>query len=202
MRKGGKDFSIPDEIIGKTTRIFYELGYDKASISDIAQAMDMSKAGLYYYFKNKNELLFMVVSRYVDELLDQLETNLSKIEDPKGKLEFLILRHIKITVENYHSAKVIFHDLKCLEDYYLSIIKEKERKYVAIVKDILEEIKAKGKAKDVEPIAATFGLFGICNWIYHWYDPKGRITPEELAKDMAEIFLFGFMTDSKERGVG
>jgi hypothetical protein len=67
---------------------------------------------------------------------------------------------------------------------------EKERKYLDILRGVLSGYLGESVGKD-RLTAITFNLLGMCNWIYSWYDPKGPISPEQLAEMIFEMFIGG-----------
>ena len=60
------------EIYVQASRLFVEKGYEGASMSDIAEAVKITKAGLYHFVKSKEDLLFTIVSFGMDELFDEV----------------------------------------------------------------------------------------------------------------------------------
>ncbi len=85
---------------------------------------------------------------------------------------------------------MLLHESNCLPPKYSRVIIEKERRYYQIVNDILYGLLKKPVSKE-RVKAITFMLFGMCNWIYSWYDPKGAVNAEELSEMICAIFLRG-----------
>ena len=48
----------------------------------------------------------------------------------------------------------------------------------------------------VDLTVATYALFGMMNWIYNWYDPKGKLKVSELVENVTRLFLHGFIAGS------
>jgi AcrR family transcriptional regulator len=177
--------------IGRTAaKLFSRKGFLETTMDEIAGVAKVSKGGIYYYFKSKTEVLFFVLSEYMDLILKDLEQHLSELEVTHDKLKFIILRHIELYANNLAEGKVLLHETHCLPKKYYSTIAEKERCYFQIVAGVLEDLFPNLVPKS-KLTAVTFILFGMCNWIYSWYDPKGSITPQELAETIYELFLRG-----------
>lgn len=177
--------------IGKVAaKLFDKKGYLQTSMDDIASRARLSKGGVYHYFSGKEEILYFVLLNYMELILGGLEEELEKIEGSFPKIHFIISRHIRIYTENPSEAKTLLHEASCLPKRYLEVITEKERIYYRIVTKVLEE--AYGRPIPKEKLTAlTFMLFGMCNWIYSWYDPKGRLSTQELAELIYELFING-----------
>jgi len=66
-----------DEILGTAMRKFVDQGYDKTSLREIAEAVGVTKAALYYHFRTKDDIVRAAMDEYVDavnEILDRFET--------------------------------------------------------------------------------------------------------------------------------
>jgi TetR/AcrR family transcriptional regulator, cholesterol catabolism regulator len=176
-------------------KLFSTRGFLETSMDDIARAAHLSKGGMYHYFKSKTEILFAIVSEFMDHVLADIEDQLTSIERAEGKLSFLILRHVEIYARHMHAARVLLKEAYSLPSQDLKKINEKEQRYYSVVTEIVKELLGQGAGKDVLT-AVTFSLLGMCNWIYSWYDPKGPIDPERLSEIIMAIFTEGV------RGVG
>jgi len=75
---------------------------------------------------------------------------------------------------------------------YFKMIAKKERKYYRIVAEVLQALFDKRMPED-QLTTLTFTLFGMCNWIYSWYDPKGSVSPQELSETIWTIFTKGIV---------
>ncbi len=179
------------EVVGRSAaNLFYERGYLETSMDDIAAAARLSKGGIYHYFSNKNEILFFISTNCMDLILKDLEEELEKIEDNSLRIQFIISRHLGLYIKHMAEAKTLFFEKHLLSRKYLRIIAEKERRYLQILVKVLSEFFEGKLAKDTLNVIA-FSLFGMCNNIYHWYNPRGRITPEELAGIIYVLFYEG-----------
>ena len=177
--------------IGKAaSRLFARKGYLETSMEEIAAAAKISKGGMYYYFPSKTDVLFFILSNYMDLVLQNLELDLSHKTDSSEKLDFLITRHIELYSKNLYEGKVLLHEANCLPKKYSKIIVQKERKYLQIVVGILTDFLGR-PVESPQVKVITFILFGMCNWIYSWYDPKGSFTPSELSDTIYTVFLEG-----------
>jgi AcrR family transcriptional regulator len=101
--------------IGKTAaKLFNKRGYLETSMNDIAAKAKISKGGVYHYFSSKDEILYFILSNYMDLILTDLEQKLSKIETNVLKIKFIISRHIN---------NKMGHKYYCLYYLYLSHFK-------------------------------------------------------------------------------
>ena len=166
--------------------VFAEKGFDRASIRDVAKATGMSLAGLYYYYCGKDEILYDIQYEAFRTLLDIHAEQLAGVTDPKEKLEVIIDAHCTFFSRNIAEMKVMSRESEQLAEKYAHDLDEMRRRYVRLVRGILDELGVDA----VPPAVATFLLFGMMNWLYTWYDPE-RETAAEVATAVKRIFLEG-----------
>jgi TetR/AcrR family transcriptional regulator len=181
------------KIARAAARLFSRKGYLDTTMDEIATAAKVSKGGMYYYFPGKTDVLFFILSNYMDLVLAGLTSDLSEIHGGEEKLKFLIVRHIRLYATHVHEAKVLLHDAHCLSPKQFKMIADKERTYYRVVKQVLKESFGT-RMKEAQLTSTTFILFGMCNWIYAWYNPKGSIAPRELSALIYRIFIGGTQT--------
>jgi AcrR family transcriptional regulator len=185
-----------DEKLSRILRIaaetFAERGYHQASIRDIAAATDISLSGLYYYFRSKEELLFLIQDHVFGEILDRASRALSEVESPEDQLRTFVHIHLSFFVDNMAEMRVLSHEARALSGDFRERVGNKKREYTALVQDILARLRPDRPEGDLR--LATFSLFGMLNWIYTWYRPGRDPSAEALAREMSGLFLRGFLS--------
>lgn len=195
MPKDGPSVKLKKEkraqqIAKSAARLFSKRGFLETSINDIAKATKMSKANIYYYFEDKNYLLAHILNSFFDIILGGEEFFKTEDLSYEEKLEKFIKRHIEIYVENPYHAKVLFKEVNNLDSKNHRIIRQKERRYFEILRNILSGYIGDRYPKEYVTVL-TFLILGACNWMYLWYDPKKKITPEKMAKLIFDVFKNG-----------
>jgi AcrR family transcriptional regulator len=185
-------------------RLFDEKGFLETSMDDISAAAKLSKGGIYHYFSSKNEMLYFISTNFMGLLLKDLDEELKKIDEDFAKIQFIISRHIESYTKYIAEAKTTIHEGHLLPSEYFKIIGEQERRYHRIVRNVLSDF-FEGQISEDQLKVITFILFGTCNGIYFWYDPKGPMTPKELSGIITDILcrgLIGYKTMVKARVKG
>ena len=182
-----------EQILKHAAQVFYEKGYDRASIRDIARQADMSLAGLYYYFRSKEELLFLIQKHVFTELLETIRGELEATTDPIRQLEIFIRNHLRYFIGNLVEMKVLSHEYECLMGEYRLTITGLRRDYFKVAEGIVASILAGESGSEVKPRIAVLGLFGMMNWLYTWYRPEVDGTAEDLAAQMSALYLKGLV---------
>lgn len=188
-----------EEILRQATAVFYEKGYHRASIRDVARRAGTSLAGLYYYTTSKENLLYLIQKHAFDTILNFLREELDTDDPPEIKLKLLILNHLKYFIENMQEMKVLSHEAESLADRYYREVAALKKQYYKICFDLVEALKAQRKLKNVNTRIAVLSLFGMMNWIYYWYRPKVDGPPERVAETMATIFLEGALKEANQK---
>jgi AcrR family transcriptional regulator len=177
-------------IAGAAAKLFSTRGYLATSIDDIAEAARISKGKAYYYFKSKSEILHFVCSKYVELDLENLEGSLKLKQNALEKIRFIIDHHINHYTTNTFAAKTLIKEAYSLPKEYLKDVKAMERQYFEITANVISEFLGVNERKEIVT-TLTFTLYGMMNWIYSWYDPKGKVKPKELSNLIFRIFTSG-----------
>ncbi len=184
-------------ILRTSAHIFAEKSYHSTSMRDISRATGVSLAGLYHYCKSKEELLFLIQDNCFGRVLERLEELLSELTDPVQKLRVFIDNHLAFFAANMAEMKVLSHEADSLTGDLQLHVSGKKQKYTKLAREILIEIQARQSAnRRIDLTASTYALFGMMNWIYNWYDPGGKLGVNDLADNVARLFLGGFLDGS------
>jgi AcrR family transcriptional regulator len=180
-------------ILRTAARIFADKSYHSTSMRDISRETNVSLAGLYHYCKSKEELLFLIQDNCFGRVLERLEERLIDVEDPITKLTIFIENHLSFFAANMAEMKVLSHEAESLQGDLHAHVSNRKDKYTKLATSILREIHSRSSLKQqVDLTVATYALFGMMNWIYNWYDPKGKLKVNELAQNLTKLFLDGF----------
>lgn len=179
-----------DNILNAAASVFAAKGYHHASIRDVARESEVSLSGLYYYVQSKEELLFLIQGRAFDTLTDRLEARLDGVCDPRERLRILMENHLTYFLDNMPEMKVMSHEADSLSGEFSRGVAEKKRRLVAIAREVIQELRPDCP---VDGRVATFGMFGMMNWIYTWYHTARDVPAAQLADEMCSIFLDGFL---------
>jgi AcrR family transcriptional regulator len=187
-----------EHILRTSARIFAEKSYHSTSMRDIARATGVSLAGLYHYCKSKDELLFLIQDHCFGRVLERFEERIAGVDDPLTKLHIFIDNHLSFFAANMSEMKVLSHEAESLEgDMYRHVTTKKES-YARRARKLLREIQNDNSQPPVDLTVATYALFGMMNWIYNWYDPRGKLSVKQLVDNITRLFLRGFLSASAE----
>jgi TetR/AcrR family transcriptional regulator, cholesterol catabolism regulator len=179
-------------ILRTAARIFAEKGYHSTSMRDISRATKVSLAGLYYYCKSKEELLYLIQDNCFGHVLERLEERLKETVEPVARLRLVIENHLSFFAANMAEMKVLSHEADSLAGEMHAHVAGKKQQYTKLVRRILAEVQAQqATRRKIDLTVATYALFGMMNWIYNWYDPRGKLSVRELVDNITHLFLAG-----------
>ncbi len=181
-------------ILRTASHIFAAKGYHSTTMRDISRETKISIAGLYHYFNSKDELLFLIQDNCFGRVVERLEEKLKDAGTPTEKLQILIENHLSFFAANMAEMKVLSHEAESLAGEKYDHVASKKKDYTSLVRRILSEIQKQTNCKQkVDLTVSTYALFGMMNWIYNWYDPKGKLKVRDLAHNITRLFLGGFL---------
>ena len=183
------------EICRIAARVFYEKGYDGASMQDIAEAVGLTKAGLYHHVGSKDRLLFEIMNYGMDILDETVVQKVKGIADPREKLRQTIIGHIDLIVRARDlEITVILHENRSLRGALRKKINARKRAYIEMLEEMIAEVQEQPAARSlISPRLGAFALLGMINWLYQWYRPEGPVHQSELAQAYADFFFRGLM---------
>ena len=195
MPKNGTQKSLDraQEIYLLAAQLFVERGVGSTSLSDIANALSITKAGLYYYFDSKQDLLYRIVELGLDNVKNEVLDPAREIADPEERLRFIILNHARLAAEGNHAVIIVSHEMNSLSFTQREAVLRRRREYFEFVRDTLLDIQKSGKLQDIDLTTATFTLFGMILWLSRWYRPSGKLSLEKVCRDVCDMALSGLL---------
>ncbi len=178
------------KILAHATGVFYDKGYEGASMRDLSRSSGMSLAGLYYYFESKEKLLYLIQKHTFTTIVDCLRERLNEVSSPEERIRVFILNHLEYFLANQKAMKVLSHEDEVLKNSLGAEIATIKREYYRLCMELMENLK-RAKGLEFSSRIAVLSLFGMMNWIYTWYNPRLDGGAEQLARKMGNIFFRG-----------
>ena len=181
------------EILKSAAKAFRRLGYHGATVEEIAAALHMKKGNLYYYFTNKEEILFACHQYSLDRLTQLLEEIDASGSPADVKLRRLIDAFVHTILDELHGTALLL-DLEALSAAHLKAVIARRDAFDKGVRRVIEEGMTAGVFAHGDPKLLAFALFGAVNWIPRWYSPEGPASSQAIADLFADFFVAGFKT--------
>jgi AcrR family transcriptional regulator len=182
------------QILKSAAAAFRRLGYHGATVEQIAAALHMKKGNLYYYFKNKEEILFACHQYSLDRLMQLLHEIQHSGLAADQKLRRLIDAFVHTILDELHGT-ALFLDLEALTPAHLKLVIVRRDEFDRGVRQVLEEGMKEGIFWRGDAKLLAFAMFGAVNWIPRWFSPDGAATSKTIAALFADFFVAGLRRD-------
>ncbi|MFZ3101296.1 MAG: TetR/AcrR family transcriptional regulator [Desulfitobacteriaceae bacterium] len=190
-----------EQIIDVATMFFWGKGYNGTSMRNIASEVGMMQAGLYYYFSSKEEILYEVLDKGINDLLRDGEPIYKLDLPPMEKCRLMVYTHAYKTLISSQgqltdTLRIFTRESQNLNPEHRVKYVEKRDRYEGFLRDIIKECVEQGVFVRVDYKLTTFAIFGMCNWLMNWYRGDGELSSEYLANYWAylvcDVFLAKF----------
>src|ERR1041384_1833206 len=181
------------EIYRTAAQIILRKGYDATSVNDIANALGMTKAGLYHYINGKKELLFDIMNFGLDELCAEVMKPAQAIADPGERLRFMLAGHARLVTKGQGAVTILVDEMTALTPAQQKKIPQRNRAYFDFMRATLNQLKAAGRLHDIDTTVAAFSLLGMVLWLSRWFRQDGALTAEQAAENIVKIAFHGLL---------
>jgi len=186
------------EIIRRATEVFEKKGVGNTSMGDIAKSIGIKREALYYYFKNRNDILLEIILPQSENLLSSLKRILAQSVSAEEKLFQAVENHISSFNPGYLEMTVAVREQHFIEGTSPKIerLKKTWDEYSGLWTHLIADGQESGEfLETVDAKVAAYGILGACNWLSRWYDPEKEISLSSIQSMYGEIFSRGLRKD-------
>lgn len=182
-----------EQILEAAAQIFREKGFHAASMSDIAQAVNLQKGSLYHHISSKQEILVEILDKALDMLIDGMQLVMDESVPSDEKLRIAIESYLDALTRRPDLAAVLLLEHRSLEPPYRKQHIPQRDRFENLWRQIIDEGVHQGVFSVQDPSLAVKSLLGVINWTIMWYRPDGALSPVQIASRSADIFLNGLL---------
>lgn len=194
------DDARAQDIYRRAAEIIHRKGFDATSMGDIAEAVDLTKGGLYYYIKGKRALLFAIMNFAMDLVEERVLEPARRIDDPDRRLAQLISAHVNLVIDEAHAMTILVYEDEGLDPEHRQRILERKEVYADFLRDAIAAVLvAHEQEGSVDPTVAAFSLMGMAHWVVRWYRSDGALSKDAVVEQITRLALHGLAPDD---GVG
>ncbi len=184
-----------EQVRAAALRLFKEKGYHATSMRDIAAAVGINKGSLYSYIKSKEDLLVPVFEQAQGVLLTEIEQISADASlSPTERLKRAIHAHVIAVADNLDILTVYLSEWRQLDTDLLATNRDQRARYSYLFHEILRNGVAAGEFREMDTRIVMLGMIGMCNYLFRWYRPEGRLTPDQIADELIELMMQGVAT--------
>jgi len=179
-----------EAIRASAARLFARNGYPVTPVAELARSCGISKALLYHYYRDKEQLLFDIADRYLDSLLAIVAEVEARPPAAQARLRRLIERFMGAYEDAAVYHRVLVQDVKYLKSAHRNHVNAKQRR---VVQAYAEAVAAAAPQLAGSPLLkpVTMTLFGMINWTFTWLKDEGPVRYADMAPVVADLFLRG-----------
>lgn len=171
-----------DRILSAAAVLFWERGYHAVGIRELAEAVGLSTSTLYHHYRNKQQILFAVIGRFLAEFHHRMLHLLGDAAlSPEQRIERTVSEHVTLTTERRQELLVGDPVLNVLSTQQRNEITRLQREYRDAFCSVIMEGVASGAFHVLDPMVSTMAILDMLDGVRSWYDPAQRLTLEALA---------------------
>jgi TetR/AcrR family transcriptional regulator len=187
--RGGGQLSR-ERILAVSGRVFNRRGYHGTTLDDIARALGVTKAALYYHVKNKEELLFQCHQRALDIGLEGFERALAQPAAPDDRLRLALAHYIEGMADQLQGTAVLLEQGALSPRHHRQIVRGRDE-YEGALRGAIADGIAAGVFVPCDAKLVGFAILGAVHWIPKWYHPAGPSTAREIAEAFSAYLVRG-----------
>ncbi|MCU1463709.1 MAG: hypothetical protein JWO37_3784 [Acidimicrobiales bacterium] len=180
-----------NEILTIAAEVFFQKGYEAATVREIAKRAGLLNQGsLYYYIKSKEDLLLALIERaYTQAVATLEEDDAVAASDGPTRLAAFIVRWIDKMVLSNNPLAVLEREFRSLEPSQLDAVRPLRDACNAFVRAVIEQGIAEGSFDgSLDPSVALHNIFFLLNNTHRWYRPAGRLSYDAMI-DWYQTFI-------------
>jgi AcrR family transcriptional regulator len=180
------------EILKSAAAAFRRRGYHGASVDEIASALEMAKGNLYYYFRNKEDILYACHDYSLGVLLELMNRVREEATPADQKLRKLILAFVHLILDELQGTALTLEP-QALSPPLLAAVIARRDEFDRGMRAIVQQGMDEGTFPHGDPKMIAFAIMGAVNWISKWFDPAGPMTSQQIGESFAD-YLVGQLT--------
>lgn len=182
------------EILDAASRVFRRRGLAATGMRDIAAELGMAVGNLYYYFKDKEELLAFVQEDALAGLLEIAKRVRETGLRADARLFLLIEEHV-VRLNEGTPGSLAHLEVEALGETWRQEVQERRDEYERAFRDTIQEGIAAGVFRPVDPQVSALAILGAVNWTVKWFRPDGRKPAREIGREQAELLVRGVLVN-------
>ena len=179
-----------EEILQAAAGVFRERGYHGGTLEEVGAQLGITRAALYYYFRNKQAVLRELLTRAMRVGVTELDAAMAASDDPEERLVIAITKLIELIARERDIFTIYFQENEEVMSAAGEEARELEQDYARRFTSLVADALAARGVEGVDPGVVARGILGMCNWTYRWLHPDGPLTASEVARQWSAVFGF------------
>lgn len=190
---------IQHKILKRAAAVFASVGYASSTISNLADATEISRGALYHYFQSKEAILCGILDDHLLGFLEMLDSAMQPKRTPVQQLRAVSNAIVEFNTRCRDEQVLILTSVNQLSDTDRERMVKMQRKIVDRLSDLLVRVDVAGRITPSNKRVCTMMYLGILNYTFSWFDPNGPMSPAEYADLATDLFLQGLLSKPESR---
>ena len=185
------------EIIKKAAiNLFYKKSYFATAMSNIALDSHIKKASIYHHYASKEDILFDILMATMEELTDYVSVCLTGVENIENRMRAAVRAHVKFHCDRQKEVLIADSELRGLTaSNFKSFIAQRDA-YEQFFQEMIAQGMEKGYFASGDVKVISYALLTMCTAVAHWFNPKGRLTGDQIAGIYEELVVTRLLKES------
>lgn len=184
------------EILSHAAKLFADGGFAGASMQDLASAVGITKASLYHFFKDKEEIHSTVVLIALERLNLLVDERVAAQTSAAGKVDAFCRAHADYLASNADFYVAAAMGYKSITDPQAKRAARSLRTgYEQKLRDIIAHGIETGEFRQLDAQLGARAIISCLNWMARWWKPGGPQSADEIASAYAGLIMRGFFPD-------
>ena len=183
-------------------KVFWEKGYNTASLRDIADKAKISKAGLYHYFRNKEDILTYIIAKNTEEGEALLTACMADNEKggvpPELALKRVIQAYATFVNQSKEVRSLVLRERHQLTGTNRVVLHRMEQRVFRMLRNELRKLPQINEAYDVNVI--TFLIISMSHWMGYWLRDSGTLKLEAAINQGIDVIYHGVLRKGTRPG--
>lgn len=184
--------STRERILRVAAEVFAENGFHGTGVAQLGEAAGLQRGALYYHIKSKEDLLFDLSKRHVEEALTRGLPIADSDLPPLEKFRELARKHLEVITNRQSEVTVVLREMHALTGERAEALKQLREEYEGLFTRVLSEGADAGVFTSPD-ILTTHAILGMYNSANVWFSHDSLLTPRELADRLSDIILGGIV---------
>jgi AcrR family transcriptional regulator len=182
--------STRERILRAAAEVFAAKGYHGAGMTELGVAAKIQRGALYYHIGSKEELLFDLCKRHVEEALRRGREAIATTDDPIGQFRALATEHLRTLAERRSDVIVAEREMHALTGERAVRLAALRREHQSLFELVIKRGHEAGVFARSGQID-ILGVLGMFNYTYVWLDPAGALSVDEIADQLVDLIIHG-----------
>ena len=185
------DAPTVDRLLDTAASLIWEKGYAATTTREIAAALHIQQASLYYHMQSKEDLLHQIFESSLKQFLADVPAAVHAAA-PGDRIHTLIRMHVLTLLKYQKRNMTMLTELRSLSPRHRDEVVALRGQYAAFVRSTIEDAQAAGGVRaDIPAAYLSLALFNMLNWLARWYREERDPPPDQVAELFYQLYLRG-----------